>query len=193
MVWHIRTVTPLDGIEAVISTGEAKAHLRVFSSDEDELVAACVRAAQDSVERHTSRLLTPRVMEYACDAFPCDGAAIMIPRDPITAVGSVAYTDAAGASIGLAADDWRWSESAPDQVLAPIAGAWPTSSGSAGSVRVGFTAGYAPTLCPPALVQAVKLLTGTFFGQREGVVASSMTEPPCGVAALCAPYRRISI
>lgn len=195
MRYSIRTVTPATA--PLLSLDEAKKHLEVDFDRDDALIEAFVAAAQDHVERHTSRILTPRELEFSCSGFPCGigrNGAFLIPRDPITAVSAIAYTDTTGATIELAEADWRWSESAPDQVLAAFNGSWPAAAAEAGSVRITFEAGYEAGLCPPALAQAVRLLVGTFYSQREGVVSGvSVAELPGGVAALCAPYRRISI
>lgn len=190
MRYSIRTVTPATA--RLLSLADAKKHLRVDTNDEDDLITAYSSAAQDYVERYTSRLLVPQTLEYACSGFPC--GAIVIPRDPVTAINAIGYTDAAGAAVVLDEADWRWSESAPDEVLAAIATSWPAAARDNGSVRIEFEAGYDEGLCPPALSMAVRLMLGTLYNQREGVVSGvTVAELPTGVAALCAPYRRISL
>jgi uncharacterized phiE125 gp8 family phage protein len=199
--YSIRTVTSPAEIAPVISLAEAKAHLRVDWEEDDDLIAALVLTAQDHVERFTARVLTERAMEAAYDGFPCGAggaAAIVIPRDPITAVTAIAYLDASGTAAELdgEAGDWRWSESAPDRVMPAFGVSWPAAASEAGCVRVSFTAGYDAGLAPASLIGAVKLMCGHLFGNREAVSAAPSITPatmPIGVVDLCAPYRRISI
>jgi len=194
MRYSIRTVTPLAEIDTVISVDEAKQHLRVESdfTDDDALIESYARAAQDAVERLTSQILTVREMELAVRGFPC--SAIELPREPVTAITAIAYLDGSGGAAELEAGDWRWSESNPGQVLPAIGTSWPAAYDEDGSVRVTFEAGYEEGLCPASLIAAVKLLLGHFYTNREAVVTGTIaTDMPQGVAALCAPYRRILI
>lgn len=193
--YSIRTVTPLGAIDTVITLAQAKEHLRVDFDQDDDLIEAYLRSAQDHVERHTSRVLTPREMEFSCSGFPCgrDGS-ILIPRDPITDVTAISYIDDTGVAADLIAADWRWSEAAPDVVMPAFGASWPSAAAEAGSVRITFDAGYEAGLCPGALEAAVRLMLGSLYGNRENVVTGvSVAELPGGVAALCAPYRRVSI
>ena len=62
-------------------------------------------------------------------------------------------------------------------------------------MRVRFRAGYTDAaLVPPTLIAAAKLVLGHLYLNREQAVTGTIaTELPAGVAALCAPYRRISL
>ncbi len=197
MHYTIRTVTPLVEISPVIELAEAKEHLRVDHDEDDALIEAYLAAAQDHIERHTSQVLTPRVMEMAVRGFPIggrSGAAFDIPRTPVTGIEAIDYLDSDGIAAALAEEDWRWTESAASLVRPAIAASWPAAYDEDGSVRLTFEAGYDLGLAPGSLSSAVKLLLGTFYAQREGVITGTIaTQLPGGVEALCAPYRRVSI
>lgn len=195
MVYNIRTVTPTDQIAGVITVDEAKLHLQEHGTDYDALIEQLVLAAQDHVERITGQVLTPRDMELALQGFPtCDGGLIEIPREPVTEVTLVSYSDSDGVAAELQAADWRWSESEPTLVLPAYATEWPTAYDERGSVRVSFVAGYEEGLAPASLVAAVKLMLGHLYANREAVVTGTIaTEVPAGVTALCAAYRRMAI
>jgi uncharacterized phiE125 gp8 family phage protein len=195
MTYTIRTVGPIApalAIATVIDLSEAKAHLRVDLDHEDELIAGYLQAAQDHVERFTSQVLTPRAMEMTFGAFPvsCLVPSIKIPREPVTAITSIAYTDSSdGSAVDLVDGDWRWSESQPRLVLPPFGGSWPTAAVEAGAVRLRFEAGYDEGLAPASLVAAVKLVLGHLYEHR-GALGEDL---PAGAKSLCQPYRGVSI
>ncbi|HWT12294.1 MAG TPA: head-tail connector protein [Allosphingosinicella sp.] len=203
MRYSIRTVGPLapaEVIPPVIDLAEAKAHLRVDFDDDDDLISAYLAAAQDHVERHTSQVLTPREMELSLHGFPaassgrCGSQDIVIPREPVTAITAISYADADGVAAELDEADWRWSEGAADLVLPTYGTSWPTAYDERGSVRVRFEAGYEEGLAPASLTAAVKLMLGHLYLNRESVVTGTIaTELPAGIAALCAPYRRVML
>lgn len=192
--YAIRTVTPTDEIPLPFSVAAAKAHLKVEHSDEDVLIEAMLRAAMDHIEAHTSQILTPRVMEMSWGAFPCLPELITIPRDPVTGIEALSYTDGDGEMVALTESDWRWSEAAPSNVLPAFRTPWPTAAAEPGSVRMQFVGGYEEGLLPASLAHAVKLMLGHLHANRETVVIGTIaTELPMGVGALCGPYRRVSI
>lgn len=196
MRYSIRTVTPAGEIPLAFALAEAKGHLRVDSSDtsEDDLITAMVRAAMDHVERFASQVLTPRTMEAAWSAFPILPELLSIPREPVTGIVSIAYTDADGIAAELDEADWRWSESAADTVMPAFQASWPTAADERGSVRLTFEAGYEVGLAPASLVAAVKLMLGHLYENRSSVVTGTIaTELPLSVQALCMPYRRLLI
>lgn len=197
MRYSIRTVGPLppdEDIEGVIDLEEAKQHLNVDHDADDALIVAQVLAAQDFVEQFTSRILTPRVMEMSFDGFPGPPGEILLPREPVTGVLSLIYTDPEGVAQTLDNADWRWDEFEPGLVRPAFGTSWPSAAEERGSFRLQFEAGYDIGLAPASLVAAVKLLLGTLYGQRESVVVGPIVNDlPGGVAALCRPYRRLGI
>lgn len=198
MRYSIRTVTPANTIPLPFALEEAFKHLeaeeRIGDEAEELLVTGQLRAAMDHVERYTSQILTPREMEISFDAFPCVPELIAIPREPVTAVTAIAYTDADGEPVTLDTADFRWSEAAADVVMPAFRGSWPTAADERGSVRVRFDAGYEEGLAPASLLAAVKLTLGHLYANREAVVTGTIaTELPGGVRQLCAPYRRVSL
>jgi uncharacterized phiE125 gp8 family phage protein len=182
----------------VLSLEDAKAHLRVDFDADDGVIADCAAAAQATFEQRTGQVLTPRVMEMACWGFPVadycrrSSDALEIPRAPVTAIDAVAYTDNDGQETDLDEALWRWSESAPELLRPAWATSWPTAADEAGSVRITFEAGYEDGLVPADIIRAVKLLTGHFYANREGVVVDPRAvsvELPDGIERLVSSYR----
>lgn len=164
-----------------VTTADAKAHLRVTDTAEDDLITALVLAAQAHVENVLGRPLTAETWEQSQDGFP--GGAIQLLKQPVTAVTSLKYdVDAVETTMDVA--DYRldlvsgrvWSDAS-----------WPTAD-DIGSVRVRFTAGYAAV--PAPLKAAVLLLVGDMYANREAKQATDLGDNPT-VARLLFPYRMI--
>lgn len=192
MRYSIRVTDP-PGIEP-LTLEEAKAHLRIVDDEsQDDLVAAMLAGAVEMVERRTSYVLTDREMEIAWEAFPCLPEVLSIPREPVTEASALVYDDGDGVPTELV--DYRWSASAPEQVLPGLGEDWPVALGDPGSVRLTFRAGHEVAAeIPPALLAAVKLMLGHLWAHREAVVTGTIaTELPLGVEALCGPFRRMAL
>ena len=188
MRYSIRTVTP--AASPPLSTADAKKHLEVQHSDDDALIAAQVAAAVDAVERFTGQVLADCVMEMVLPGFPVFPEMLSIPREPVTEILSLLYTDSDGEEAEVT--DFRWSESSPDVVMPAFRSAWPSAADEPGSVRLRFRAGYGPGLAPSSLIEAAKLLLGHFYANREAVVTGTIaTEVQLGVQRLCSSFRRL--
>ena len=192
MRYSVRTITALNALPLVIDVDEAKAHLRVDFADDDTLIEALLRSAQDHVELHTGQVLTERELEVTFDDFPSSGDHFIIPRAPVTAITSLKYDDSDGAEQTVGGADYVWRDTQADQLMLAPDASWPSGSARRGSVRLRFMAGYEAGLAPASLVAAVKLMLGHLYGNREAVVTGTIaTDLPLGVVALCAPYRPV--
>ncbi|QAY77919.1 hypothetical protein [Sphingosinicella sp. BN140058] len=191
MRYSIRTVTAANEIPLPFDLAEAFKHLEVPELADDPAeqinVEGLLRTAMDAVERFTSQVLTPRLMEISLGGFPAVPELISIPRDPVTGVTAIAYTDVDGAAVDLTVADWRWSESAADVVMPAFRASWPRAATELGAVRIRFEAGYDVGLAPASLIGAVKLTLGHLFANREG------GDMPEGAIRLCRPLRRITL
>lgn len=130
-----------------ISTTEAKAHLRVDGSTDDDLIARYIAGATDWVEKETNRALVEQTWVMRLDDFPRDSCArgryIELPKPPVVSITSIAYVDTAGATQTLAsnlyslvADDWQ------PFVCEVYGTTWPTVRSQPGAVTVTYLAGY---------------------------------------------------
>lgn len=165
-----------------ISLAEAKAHLRVDHTDEDDLVEALIRAAVDHLDGWAGilgRALEPqtwRLSEARDVRLPRSGA-VRLPLGPVVSITSITYLDADGAEQTIAgASYWLHGEDVvPDDV-------WPEGTG----LTVTWVAG---TGTPPAVKQAILLLVGHWYANREAVTAGALSNAPLAVAALLTPHR----
>lgn len=178
--------------EALLPVADCKAHLRVLDDSEDELIAILRDAAIEYVERHCGVKLGPQTgLTWKADCLPSTPSAhVDLAVRPVTGITSIAWQDGDGAAVAGVLADFRFSEGG---MLRPVVGgSWPSNIG--GEVVVTFDAGYAADEAPRSLLSAVKLMLGHLYMNREAVIVGTISgEAPLGVAALCAPFRRVLI
>lgn len=171
-----------------VSLAEAKAHCRISGSDEDGLLAGYLMAARSHAETYLGRALATQTLQLALDGdWPCDR--IALPRPPLQSVTSITYSDTAGATQTLAADQYRVDSTAHQGFIERAYGVtWPAVRDQARTIVVTYVAGY--TQIPEPIRAAILLLVGHFYENREAViVGQAPTELPLGVDSLLFPYR----
>ena len=177
-----------------VSLSEAKAHLRVLTTDEDTLITSLISAATEYLDgRHgiLGRALITQAWEYRFDRFPLSQC-FQIPLPPLQSVEAVKYIDDNGVEQTLATDQYV-VETAEfvGRIRAAYDVTWPTTRVEENAVRVEFTAGFgsAGSDVPEGLRQAILLLIGHFYLNREAVSEKSMMPVPMAVDSLIGPYR----
>lgn len=179
-----------------VSRTEAKAHLRVDSSDDDTLIDSLITAARRQVETITRRALVTQTWDLYLDGFP-EGDCIEIPRPPLASVASVKYTDYAGAQTTWDASNYVVdTTSLVGRVVLAYAKSWPSFTPyPSNPVVIRFTAGYGgASSVPQEIKQAMLLLIAEWYERREATHiglqgASAVTPLPFAVDALLATYR----
>ena len=157
-----------------VTLAEAKAHLRVDSTDEDTLITAMITAATETAEQITGRAIMPQTWELTLDEFP---DALEITRVPAISVTSLKYYDAAGVQQTLSSSLYVL-DSANDFGFAYVVPAygesWPTVRDQINAVNLRFTAGYANAAAVPESIKAwIKLQVSAMFENREAEAYSS--------------------
>lgn len=168
-----------------ITRAEAKAHLRVDGSDEDDLIDALVSAARDRVERFCNRPFVSAgfAMLFEGD-LPVGAEPLKVPLVDVTSVVGITYRDAAGAVQTWA--EASWSFDAERQELRP-ATSWPAGS----DLRFEAQAGDASTapVVPPAIRAAMLLYLGDLFELRQAHVVGAPIAVNPAAESLMMPYR----
>lgn len=174
--------------DGVLPLEDAKAHLRVTSDSEDDLIKALVLASIEFVEKYCGlRLVETADLTWRAESLPlrsCDRVKLGVY--PVSSIESVTWLDSAGEAVTGTLSDFRIG---PHGTLLPAVGkSWP--SGVGGGVEISFTAGFPDGEVPSGLISAVKLFLGHLYMNREAVVSTGASgEVPLGVRTLCAPYR----
>jgi uncharacterized phiE125 gp8 family phage protein len=175
-----------------VSLDEAKAHLRVDSADEDALIEALVEAAQAHVEQYTGLYLAEQTVKLRAWGF--DLGASRLPAGPVSEVTSITYTDIDGTVQTLSPDLYVAILYGLSPMISPAWGqCWPAHRCFPGSVVVTVTAGFADDECPAPIRQAILMIVGDLYANREAVVIDAsrvtMIENPTA-DRLLANYRR---
>ena len=178
-----------------ISTAEAKLHLRVDGTDEDSLIASLIVAARGDAETITRRALITQTWELVLDAWPAKDW-FEIPLPPLQSVTSIKYTDSDGDEHTFDASNYVVdTDSEPGRVRLVDTADWPTVDlYPLSAIRVQFVAGYgsAGTSVPMRIRQAMYLMIGHYYENREAVINSTganIQTLPMGVSNLLQTYR----
>lgn len=176
--------------EEPVTSAEAKAHLRVTTADEDTLIASLIIAAREFVENHTHRRLITQTWDWVLDSFSAH--CLEVPHAPLQSVSSITYVDTAGATQTLGTSLYTVdAKTDPGRVQPAFGESWPSTREVLNAVTVRFIAGYGlAASVPQAIKQAMLLLIGHWFENREAVVTGTIsTGVQMTVDALLAPHR----
>ena len=174
-----------------VSLAEAKAHLRVTASDENDLITALIVAARQYCENLSGRTLAPRNFLQTMDRFPDGGGDITLRRSPVTAVAHVYYYSLETTNTLMALNtDYRLDlQQIPARIRLPLGTTlWKNAYITDDAVRITYTAGAASA--PTAAKQTILLLVGHWFENRESVViGGGGREIDCTVSSLMDSFR----
>lgn len=171
-----------------ITLEEAKNQCRVLSADDDDLIASLIVAAREWVESYTGHILVMRDVTQRLSSFTRPRLFAWPIADDATVTAT--YVDSDGATQPLTGARLIFGNGWAELATA-FGSVWPATYGPA-SITV--EAGYAtPDDVPRSMKQAMLLLIGHWFANRESVSDNTMTEVPLTVEALCQPYRMVLI
>lgn len=175
-----------------VTLEEAKLHLRVDDDNttEDDLIESLITVAREHAEAFTNRAFLQQTLRMKMDEFPC---VIQLPRPQLISVSSIQYVDTAGVTQTLSASLYRVdSDSDPARITPAYGQSWPSTQDITGAVTVTYVAGYgaAATAVPTGIRQAILMLIGTLYENREDIIAGvSAMELPLTSRVLLQPYR----
>jgi uncharacterized phiE125 gp8 family phage protein len=184
-----RTVAPIyEPVDLVL----LKAHLRVDGSTDDTLLTHINAAAREWCEQFQNRAYIASTFALTLDRFPSgDDLRIFLPRAPLIAVSSVAYTDEDGAAQTVAAADYVANASDEPPKLYPGYGlCWPTALAQYDSVAVTFIAGSAVPFTANATTDVITTYGYSFIAGESFQLTNSGGALPAGLAANTTYYAR---
>lgn len=183
MSWKPVTPTgPVSGEPVALAV--AKTHCRVLHNDDDAVLTAFAAAARDYVEGYTGLMLAERTLVLRAGSW---ADLDRLPVAPVSAIESITYTDAEGALQTL--DEAAYALGG--EFFAPAVEQadhqpWPFAQFGR-PITVTCKAG---GNAPEAVRQAMLLLIGHWYENREAVTAGALVDAPHAVDALLANYRK---
>lgn len=171
-----------------LSTTDAKAHLRVDSSTEDTLIASYVTAARSYYEQAVWRALVTQTWAMRLEQWP-DGECMVLPKPPLQSVTSIVYTDSDGTAHTMPTSDYTVYAQDPGRIWLAYNASWPSATLRPGpSIVITFVAGYGVAADVQEIdKQAIRLLLGHFYENRESVIAVpgiSLAQLPMAVQSI---------
>jgi uncharacterized phiE125 gp8 family phage protein len=173
-----------------ITLAEAKAHLKVDTTDDDALIGTLISSARARSEWFTSRAFISQGWTFWLDAWPC--GPIEIPIAPLQSVALItAYAPDDSAS-GLDASAYQVdAASAPARVMLKDTASPPVNLRKINAIAIVVTAGYgnAESDVPSPIREAILELVADSYANRGDVSGDT----PRDAMTLLAPYRILNI
>lgn len=174
-----------------VTTAEAKLHCRVDHPDEDTYIGSLITAARVYSEQYTGRAFVNTTFDMKIDSFPGGGYCpwdeyapwpdtIYIPRPLLQSVTSITYTDTDGTSQTFSSSLYSVDTSSlPGRITLAYGESYPATRQIHHAVTIRFVGGYgsAASNVPQTIKQAVLLLVGHWYENRETSVTGTMHGP----------------
>ena len=183
-----------------ITASEAAVFLRLDGATDSPtpeltFLNSLILASREAVENFLNRTVTERARTLILDDFLTQKTGIiseiiLLPFGDVSSVDTIAYVDTDGADQTVAAH--ILSE---DRLTPAFGETWPDTRAQIGAVTITYTAGYADINTPAengtpkAIVQAMFLIIGDMYDNREGVSQSGEYRINPSVQNLLQPYR----
>lgn len=172
---------------------EARAWLRLDTSDEDALVQSLIKAARCAVEEATRLALIAQKWRLRIDGWPADRI-IQLPLAPILSLDSVRTINAAGAPVAVDLSHFHLEMSRAPKICVTGSPALPGRLRE--GIEIDLTAGYGTSSAnvPAPLLAAMRLLIAHWYERRgEALHEHHVASLPPAIAAAIAPYRRMRL
>ena len=173
---------------------DAKAWLRLSTSDEDDVVTGLIAAARHAVEHATRRRLMTQSWTLVLDRWPVFGP-LWLPIAPLRAITGFRLFDDTDVATSLDPATLRLV-GLPDRPRLLLGQGLPKPGRREAGIEIDVTVGYgaAATDVPAPLRQAIRMLAARWYENRAAAATQAdMRTMPVDVAALIAPYRRAGL
>ena len=168
-----------DSTQEPLALADAKAQCRVDIDTDDELLMSLIKAARVYCEKISWRTYMPQTWEAWLTAWP-SGNCIALPMPPLASVTWIKYYDTADVETTLPTSVYTVDTIAePGAVRLKYGQTWPTSTllREYNAIGIRFVCGYAiDEDVPENLKQAMKLLIGHWYENREAVLVGTISK-----------------
>lgn len=196
----VKQVTKAEPAQEQVSIEVARLHLRLdedlegspVGHPDDDLIEILISAAREQAESYTGLSLVNREHQLSIDEFK--GSYIDLEVWPVSAITEVTYFDNDGVEQTWASDQYRLDNASRPARLYPGDEGWPQAKIRENAVTVTFNAGFtvgSPNTfpMPRVLLQAMLLIIGHLYENRQDVVYGGEKELPMGSIFLMTPHR----
>jgi uncharacterized phiE125 gp8 family phage protein len=153
-----------------VSLDEARRHLRVDNTAEDDLISAWITTARIMCEQKTKRSFGVQTWRQSLDAFPIDRF-IVLAKQQLVSVTSIKYTDNDGIEQTWSASNYVVnSDHKPGDISLAYNIDWPDTRIQTDAVRIIYTAGDVPA----TIKSAMKLIIGDLYQNRETKISGRL-------------------
>jgi len=175
-----------------VSLDEAKAFLRVETSDDDDVITALIAGSRIHVEAQTRRALITQTWRISADAWPADGRMPILPA-PLRSLTAARVFDSGNNAHDVDTQAFVLDLGGSALTFAPWA--LPAPGRNALGIELDVVVGYGDAAIdvPEPLRQAIRLLIAHWYENRGLAALGTVTVLPTTVAALIAPYRMLSL
>ncbi|HMB10958.1 head-tail connector protein [Saliniramus sp.] len=174
-----------------VSLADARTHLRLDDTHEDDLVTALIEAGRLLLESATRLIFINQSWRLILEETP-RSMHLHLPLAPIIAITEIRVIDAQGVTSVVDPQDYRLRPGAQPPGLM-LADSFPRPSGG---IEIDLEAGFgpAPENVPAPLRQALRMLVARWFEERgDGAGEPETGLLPPDVALMIAPYRHLRL
>lgn len=169
-----------------VTAEAARLHLRIDHEDDDELLDTYLQAATDMLDGAEGRLGRAIVRQTWEQRQPGIVGRVELMLGPECQLVALSYIDRNDDERALVPEAYRVIDMGDRAYIEPRNGfSWPGDFGDRpDALRVTFTAGQAVGDVPETIRQAIRLLAGHYYEQREATAVVEMKEIPIGAETL---------
>lgn len=177
-----------DATSEVITTAEAKSHLRVSVDTDDDLIDDLIKAARQWTENYTRRALLTQTWELTMDGFPDSGEVVYLERSPVASVTSLKYYDTDDTEQTWGTSNYNIdTNSTPGRISEDVDVSWPSTSDRKNAVKVTFVAGDTTAASVPLPIKQAMLIHISHNYDNRG--DEGHRKYPQAIFDLLEPYR----
>jgi uncharacterized phiE125 gp8 family phage protein len=178
-----------------VTVSEAKAHLRLDSSDEDLLIASLILTSRLHIEAALGLALISQAWTITLDCWP-EGDAVMLPLRPVQTIEEVRVRDAAGVASVVSPESYALDGAGVPARLLRRGLLWPMPQQRLGGIEIDVVAGFGDAAAgvPEPIRHAVLQLVAHWYEHRDPIeIGAAGTAIPRAVSELLAPYRAVRL
>jgi uncharacterized phiE125 gp8 family phage protein len=177
-----------------VTLAQAKQHLRVQHTDDDDIITALIAGSRIHVEARTRRALITQSWRLTRDAWPEGGRLAVLPV-PLVSLNAARIYRADGSTLALDLAAFAVDKAAAPARLAFTRGALAAPERPVGGIEIDITCGYGDAQhVPEPLRQAILHLVAHWYENRGLVAAGAeVAVLPHSVSALIAPYQVLAL